>query len=118
MRWLLVALLLLVPIRADAAYTLILWDWSQGSGGSIDGFYVKCGRSTGSYTVTITVTDTSARSVSIYTATNNERGQWYCTVEAFSVTNGESGDGNEVNFVLPFFGDRDGTFGGAGGFGF
>lgn len=116
MRWALLALLLMFPIPAHAAYTLVLWDWTQGSGGAISGFHVKCGRSSGSYTVTVTVTDTSARSVSIYTATNNERGQWYCTVDAFHTTNGTSANGNEVTFVLPFNDPSEGR--GWFGFGF
>lgn len=118
MRWLIGVILLLLPVPAQAAYTSVLWDWSIGSGGDVSGFHVKCGRSTASYTVTITVNDPDARSVSIYTATNNERGQWYCTVDAFHSTNGTSGNGNEVNFVLPFNdpSDRKGWFG--FGFGF
>lgn len=111
MKWLLLTLCLLLPSPAWASYTLILWDWSQGAGGSIDGFHVKCGQASGNYTVTITVNDPAARSVSIYTATNNQRGQWFCTVDAFSAANGTSGNGNEVQFVLQFL-DPGGGFGG------
>ena len=116
MRLALLVLLLLWAAPSHAAYTLVQWDWSQGSGGSIDGFHVKCGRSPGVYTVTTTVTDTAARSVSIYTATNNERGQWYCTVDAYSTSNGVSANGNEVNFVLQLFDGLRRRFG--FGFGF
>jgi hypothetical protein len=117
MRWGLVLLLCLLPASVEASYTQVLWDWTQGSGGSLTGFLVKCGRVSDTYTVTITVTDPAARSVSIYTATNNERGQWYCTVSAYHTTGGESVDGNEVTFVLPF-NDPSERRGGWFGFGF
>ena len=117
LRWALACALLLLPSFADAAYTLITWSWAQGAGGPVSGFHVKCGRSTGSYTISINVTDPDARTVSVYTATNNERGQWYCTVDAYHTTNGTSTNGNEINFVLPFLGQPERP-GGGFGFGF
>ena len=95
------------------AYTLISWSWTQGSGGPVSGFHVKCGRSAGSYTLSLDITDPAARSASVYTATNNERGQWFCTVDAYHITNGTSGNGNEVQFVLPHLdpSERRGGFG-------
>lgn len=98
-RIVLFCLLLWVPTSAQAAYTLIQWSWSQGSGPAIDGFKVKCGRASGVYTIFITVADPTARSLSVYTATNG-RGEWFCTVIAYNST-AESVDGNEINFVLP-----------------
>lgn len=88
-----------LTLSANAAYTLINWGWSQGSGATITGFKVKCGRSSGSYTLTTIVSDPAARSLNVYTATNG-RGQWFCTVSAFNATS-ESTNGNEVQFVLP-----------------
>lgn len=118
MKWLLGLLFLIYPTMSEAAYTSVLWDWSIGSGGEVSGFHVKCGRSATNYTITLTVNDPSARSVSIYAATNNQRGQWYCTVDAFHATNGTSNNGNEVNFVLPFNDPSEGRGRGGSGFGF
>lgn len=91
--------LVTLPLSADAAYTLISWSWSQGGGSATDGFKVKCGRSSGSYIVNITVSDPAARNLSVYSATAG-KGKWYCTVSAFNAS-GESSNGNEIQFVLP-----------------
>lgn len=99
MIWILTLLLWLTPALSHAAYTLIQWDWDQGSGPAIDGFKVKCGQASGAYTITTTVANPAARSVSIYTATNG-RGPWFCTVVAY-VGAEESSNASEASFVLP-----------------
>lgn len=100
-RWVVAAAALIIGWAgtAQAAYTLIEWDWSQGSGVAIEGFKVKCGRTSGSYTVTTTITDTTARSYDLYTVTNG-KGQWYCTVVAYTGST-ESSAASEASFVLP-----------------
>ena len=84
---------------AQAAYSTIVWDWDQGSGPAITGFIIKCGRTSGSYSLTVTVPNSAARSYDLYSVTNG-KGQWYCTVSAYTASD-ESANGNETNFVLP-----------------
>lgn len=97
-RWMVVAGVILVT-PAYAAYSVIEWDWTQGSGAAIDGFKVKCGRTSGSYSVTTTIADNSIRSYDIYTVVGG-RGQWFCTVVSYTSTN-ESAPATETIFVLP-----------------
>jgi hypothetical protein len=92
------------------AYSQIQWTWTIGTGGSVTGFFVKCGHSSGNYSVITTVNDPNARTLSVYTGTNAQRGVWFATVEAFNLS-GSSGDGPEITFTLPFFSEDSSRFG-------
>jgi len=98
-RWLILAACLVWAGPVQAAYTLIEWDWSQGSGGTIEGFKIKCGRSTGSYSIITTVTNTAARSYDLYSVTDG-KGLWYCTVSAYNGPD-ETTAATEAIFTLP-----------------
>ena len=84
-------------ISVDITKANLSWSWTQGTGGTIAEFRVKCGNVAGTYTKTTILADPAIRSVAVATAITGP-GNWFCVVSAANQF-GESGNSNEVNFA-------------------
>ena len=95
------ALLWALPAAAQTSIDLnaanFYWDWTQGAGGPVEQFKIKCGPATGSYTMTTLVAQPTARSFPVKNAIAGA-GSYYCVVTAANST-GESPPSGEVFFV-------------------
>lgn len=90
-------------IAVDYTKAKLSWGWTQGTGGMVEEFRVKCGASAGAYTRTKVLTDPAVRSVLIKDVIGTV-GRYFCVVTAANAT-GESGPSNEVAFdagLVPF----------------
>ena len=74
----------------------LTWAWSQGTGSATSEFRVKCGASTGVYTVTTPVTFPT-QELAVKSAISGV-GPWFCVVVAANQF-GESAPSNEVSFL-------------------
>lgn len=74
----------------------LVWDWTQGTGGTADEFRVKCGQTSGTYTKITSVAPT-LRELAVSTAIAGN-GNWFCVVTAANSFD-ESGPSSEVPFV-------------------
>mgnify|MGYP001574108225 CR=1 FL=1 len=84
-------------ISVDITTAKLSWAWTQGTGGAVVEFRVKCGNVAGTYTKTTILADPSVRSVGVATTITGP-GNWFCVVSAANQF-GESGNSNEVNFA-------------------
>ena len=84
-------------ISVDITKARLSWTWTQGTGGAVAEFRVKCGPSTGTYTSTTVVMDPAARSVPVQQVVSGP-GNYFCVVLAANQF-GESGPSNEVPFA-------------------
>ena len=84
-------------ISVDITKARLSWTWTQGTGGAVAEFRVKCGPSAGTYTSTTVLTDPAARSVPVQQVVSGP-GNYFCVVVAANQF-GESGPTNEVNFT-------------------
>lgn len=89
-------------IAVDINRASFAWDWSKGAGGDVSKFNIKCGPTTGSYTLpvfVVTVTGAPATYTgnvpvkSVVTAP----GRYFCVVTAANAF-GESAASNELPF--------------------
>ena len=69
------------------------WTWTQGTGGPVTAFRVKCGATSGSEAILVSIPDPLARSVAVNTVVGT--GKSYCRVHAANAY-GESGASNEI----------------------
>ena len=84
-------------ISVDITKARLSWTWTQGTGGAVSEFRVKCGATAGSYTGTTVLTDPTARSVPVQQVVSGP-GNYFCVVTAANQF-GESGSSNEVPFA-------------------
>ena len=84
-------------ISVDITKARLVWTWTQGTGGAVTEFRVKCGSTTGIYTKITILTDPTARFVTILSAITGP-GNWFCVVSAANQF-GESANTNEVSFA-------------------
>jgi len=73
------------------------WDWDIGTGGQVDRFIMRCGPSSGNYTVNHEIADPAARSVPVLTVVK-QPGTYFCAVAATNAF-GTSANSNEISFV-------------------
>jgi len=83
-------------ISVDIAKAKFTWSWTQGTGGLVEVFTVKCGPASGSYDILVDLADPAARSVPVNQVVTAS-GTYFCVVTAKN-TFGESGASNEVTF--------------------
>lgn len=83
-------------LAVDIDRATLSWNWSVGTGSPVEEFRVKCGPSTGSYTITHIVADPAARSVPVKDLITNA-GTYFCAVSAANAF-GESALSNEISF--------------------
>lgn len=84
------------PIAVDLSKAQFRWTWAQGTGGMVEKWLVKCGPTTGTYTLTKDISDPAARQVAMSQVLTAE-GTYFCTVLA-SNAGGTSGPSPEVSF--------------------
>ena len=84
-------------ISVDINKARLQWDWTQGTGGAVDKFNVKCGTTPTTVSKVTTIADPAARSANIRDVITGS-GQWYCAVNAENGF-GVSGDSNQVPFA-------------------
>ena len=84
-------------ISVDITKARLAWTWTQGTGGAVTEFRVKCGPTTGTYTSSVVLTDPAARSVPVQQVVTGP-GNYFCAVSAANQF-GESGLSNEVPFA-------------------
>lgn len=102
---LIAAMLSLLPLAGhaqgvtimDATKAKLVWAWSQGTGGPVEKFTVRCGLQTGVYTASKDIVDPSARSTPLLPFVGAP-GQYYCMVAA--VNTGGAGNSSEISFTL------------------
>lgn len=85
-----------IPQKVNINEVSFYWSWSQGTGSAADGFNVKCGPSSNSYTIFTTVTPSTVQSVPLKNVIA-QNGIYYCTVVAFNGY-GESPPSGELFF--------------------
>lgn len=83
-------------ISVDITKARLSWTWTQGTGGAVMEFRVKCGPTTATYTTTLVLPDPAARSVPVQQVVSGP-GNYFCVVTAANQF-GESGASNEVPF--------------------
>ena len=84
-------------ISVDIDKATLSWTWTQGTGGSVSEFRMKCGQTTGIYTKVTVLAVPVARSMPVKTAIAGP-GNWFCAVTAANQF-GESGPSNEIAFA-------------------
>ena len=84
-------------ISVDIARARLSWNWTQGTGGAVTEFRVKCGPTAGTYTSTTVLADPATRSVPVQQVVSGP-GTYFCIVTAANQF-GESGPSNEVPFA-------------------
>lgn len=87
-------------VSVDINKAKLAWTWAQGTGGPADGFNVKCGTASKTYSKT-TVVGPAVRDIAVNSAITG-LGTWFCVVTAFNGTGTsmlESGPTNEVSFL-------------------
>mgnify|MGYP001607418286 CR=1 FL=1 len=84
-------------ISVDIDKATLSWAWTQGIGGAVSEFRMKCGQTTGVYTKVTALADPAARSTPVKTAIAGP-GNWFCAVTAANQF-GESGLSNEIAFA-------------------
>lgn len=96
-------------ISVDINRAYFTWTWSQGNGGTVDYWTIKCGSNTGSYNKTWQVTDPNVREYPIKTVIGGN-GTYYCVISA-SNQFGESPNSPEVFFAAGVAPLSAGSFG-------
>lgn len=87
-------------LAVDINDSTLQWDWTQGTGGAVDGFRCHCGPATGSYNTITDINDPAARSVPVGSIIPGP-GTWFCALLAFNMF-GQSDFSNEVSFQAGF----------------
>ena len=83
-------------LAVDINRAMLSWEWTQGVGGAVSEFRVKCGTATGSYSKVTILADPAARTMPVKNAIAGA-GKWFCVATAANPF-GESGPTNEVTF--------------------
>lgn len=83
-------------LAVDIDRATLSWNWSVGTGSPVEEFRIKCGPSTGNYTITHIVADPAARSVPVKDIVGGA-GIYFCAVSAANAF-GESALSNEISF--------------------
>lgn len=102
-RALLLLLGMLVPVPAVAQTSIDInaanfyWDWTQGTGGVVAEFRIKCGTVVGTYPIVTIVTNPGARSFPVKNAVPGQ-GLWHCILTAANAV-GESPPTADLPFV-------------------
>ena len=100
----------IVPAHAQPPLTINVaidkatfnWSWTQGTGGPADGFRMKCGAASGTYTlVSPPASGGGAARTMPLSGVVTAPGTYFCAVAAFNLF-GESAVSNEVNFTAGF----------------
>jgi len=89
-------LLLAQMLTANLSKNNLVWSWKGTPQAGVSEFDIKCGPTPRNYTKVTTVTDPTARQVSVLSAVGGE-GIWYCAVFAANKT-GASAYSDEINF--------------------
>ena len=84
-------------ISVDITRARLSWNWTQGTGGAVAEFRVKCGPTAGTYTSTTVLADPTVRSVPVQQVVSGP-GNYFCVVTAANQF-GESGPSSEVPFA-------------------
>lgn len=84
-------------VTVDIAKANMSWSWSQGEGGAVEKWLIKCGPTAGSYTSTVQLAVPAARSIPL-TQVVSTVGEYFCVVAATN-TFGPSANSNEVRFI-------------------
>lgn len=82
-------------VAVDITKAKLKWAWTQGTGGPVSEFRIKCGEQTGVYTTAKAVANT-ARELTVASVISAP-GLYFCAVFAANEF-GESGPSNEVSF--------------------
>jgi hypothetical protein len=97
----LMLLLLVTPASAQTGIDLdkatFAWDWTQGTGGAVTEFRIKCGPSVGIYPTVTVVPNPAARSFPVKQAIGGA-GTYHCIVTAANAS-GESPPSGDVFFA-------------------
>ena len=115
MRNLFIFLVLLRPnlSSAQTIYNLdkavFSWTWSQGTGGTANGFRIKCGNQPKNYPMTTAIPDNTARTFPVKTVVGGS-GNYYCVVVAYNA-GGESAPSGETFFGVGAGPSTPGSFG-------
>ena len=83
-------------IAVDITRAKFTWTWTQGSGGAVAAFRMKCGATAGNYTLLVSIPDPAARSLALSDVVTSP-GKYFCTISAANAF-GESPNSNEVSF--------------------
>lgn len=112
---LLIAMLLVATVYAQAAPVVVdlskaqfRWTWVQGTGGMVEKWIVKCGPTTGAYTLTKDYPDPALRQVPLSSIITTE-GTYFCMVLAANA-GGSSGPSPEASFRAVKVPDKASTF--------
>ena len=84
-------------ISVDITRARLSWNWTQGTGGAVAEFRVKCGPTAGTYTSTTVLADPAMRSVPVQQVVSGP-GSYFCVITAANQF-GESGPSNEIPFA-------------------
>lgn len=96
------------PVAVDLAKAQFRWGWTQGTGGMVDKFLVRCGPTTGTYTIQNAQLDPAARQMAVNLVVTAE-GTYFCVVLAANA-GGTSGPSPEVSFRAFKVPDKASTF--------
>lgn len=83
-------------VTVDIAKAALTWQWTQGTGGPVEKWLIRCGPSSTNYNILVTLPTPAARSIPIAQVTSDV-GTYYCIVSA-SNSFGTSGPSNEVSY--------------------
>jgi hypothetical protein len=83
-------------VAVDITKAKMTWGWDKGTGGDAAGFNVKCGTTSGSYTIVVPLTDPAARSIPV-SQVISATGKYFCVITAVNQF-GESAPSNEISF--------------------
>ena len=83
-------------ISVDISKAKLYWTWTQGSGGPVEKWLVRCGPTSGNYTTQTEIQTPTARSVPISAIVANN-GTYFCIVQAANAF-GSGGASPEVTF--------------------
>jgi hypothetical protein len=79
---------------------MLTWTWTENPGSVTNGWRMKCGQTSGTYTVITDVADPAARSMSAKTATGGGAyGVWFCVVVPYNNISPKPGEGKPSNVV-------------------
>jgi hypothetical protein len=84
-------------VVVDITKAKLVWAWAQGNGGPVEKFNIKCGPTTGAYSILVSLPTPAARAIPISTVVTAP-GTYFCVVSAANQF-GESGNSNQVSFA-------------------
>ena len=87
-------------IIVDWDKAVLTWTWQENPGSVTNGWRMKCGQTSGTYTVITDVADPAARSMSVKQATGGGTyGTWFCIVVPYNNISPKPGEGKPSNVV-------------------